>query len=94
MANALLAAQRRHRVDQAKVQRLVELYGTLPVRTDPLLGRQALERFTALAARHRLSVYDAAYLELALRRGIGLATLDDRLARCATDDGIPLALER
>lgn len=42
-----------------------------------------------LARSHRLSVYDAAYLELALRQGLPLATLDDRLAAAATSAGVP-----
>ena len=43
-----------------------------------------------LAQRHRLSFYDAAYLELAQREGISLATLDQALARAATAEGVPL----
>lgn len=44
-----------------------------------------------LARDHRLTAYDAAYLELARRRGVPLATLDDRLAAAATAAGVPLA---
>lgn len=91
IANALAVARRRHRVAEAESARLVELYGSLPVHTDPLLGREALARLAALAARHDLTAYDAAYLEIALRRGIGLATLDEAQARAAADDGVPLA---
>jgi len=43
-----------------------------------------------LAERHRLSFYDAAYLELAQRESIPLATLDQALARAATAEGVPL----
>lgn len=43
-----------------------------------------------LARRHGLTVYDAAYLEIALRRGAALATLDTRLASAARSEGIPL----
>lgn len=91
VSNALAVARRRHRVAEAETARLVELYGSLPVQTDPLLGREALARLAALAARHDLTAYDASYLELALRRGIGLATLDEAQARAAADDGMPLA---
>jgi predicted nucleic acid-binding protein len=92
MSDALTVARRRHRVTEAESARLVELYGSLPVQTDPLPGREALVRLTALAARHDLATYDAAYLELASRRGIGLATLDEAQARAAAADGVPLAL--
>ncbi|MGH9518032.1 MAG: type II toxin-antitoxin system VapC family toxin, partial [Terriglobales bacterium] len=44
----------------------------------------------ALARRHRLTVYDAAYLELALRTGFRLATLDRHLACAARAEGVPL----
>ena len=44
----------------------------------------------SLAKRHRLTFYDAAYLELAQREGIALATLDQALSRAATAEGVPL----
>ena len=43
-----------------------------------------------LARRHRLTVYDAAYLELALREGVPLATLDGPLANAARTEGVPV----
>jgi predicted nucleic acid-binding protein len=43
-----------------------------------------------LARRHRLTVYDAAYLELALREGVALATLDGPLAAAAKAEGVPV----
>jgi predicted nucleic acid-binding protein len=43
-----------------------------------------------LARRHRLTVYDAAYLEVAVREGLPLATLDAGLARAATAEQVPL----
>jgi predicted nucleic acid-binding protein len=47
-------------------------------------------RLLALARRHGLTVYDAAYLELALREGLDLATLDTELADAARAEGMPL----
>jgi len=92
IANALAVARRRHRVAEAEIVRLAELYGKLPVMTDYLLGREASGSLTALAAQHEMSAYDAAYLELAMRRGIGLATLDARLSKATAAAGVPLAL--
>ena len=43
----------------------------------------------ALARKHRLNVYDASYLETAMRRGAELATFDDRLANAARREGVP-----
>lgn len=44
----------------------------------------------ALADRHRLTIYDATYLELAIRRGLPLATLDQELRVAAEREGVPL----
>lgn len=63
--------------------RAVELYGMLPIQTDLELSPDAVWRFQALARQYSLSAYDAAYLELAQRRGIGLATLDRHLITAA-----------
>jgi predicted nucleic acid-binding protein len=45
----------------------------------------------ALARTHNLTAYDASYLELAMREGIPLATLDDKLQAAAVTSGVPLA---
>jgi len=88
MANALTTARRRQRLTEAEVMRLTELYGMLPIRTDFLLDPNAVMRFHTLAWEHNLSAYDAAYLELAQRRGLGLATLDQRLSSAAQEAGV------
>jgi predicted nucleic acid-binding protein len=63
--------------------RVMELYGRLPVQTDMDLTLDAARRFQILARAYSLSVYDAAYLELAQRKNAGLATLDRRLSNAA-----------
>jgi len=55
----------------------------LPIQVDPETDRQAWGATLRLAARHGLTMYDAAYLELALRRNLPLATLDEDLRRAA-----------
>lgn len=62
----------------------------LPVKVDAEADRQAWSATLHLAERYGLTVYDAAYLEIASRREIGLATLDRQLRAAATNDGIPL----
>jgi predicted nucleic acid-binding protein len=69
MANALLMAQRRKRLTEAERIRLMELYRKLPIRTDGMLDSDIMWRFHTLAVEYDLSAYDAAYLELAQRRG-------------------------
>ena len=63
----------------------LDLVGKLPISVDDEASRRILSDVHRLALRHRLTSYDAAYLELALRRTLPLATLDAELiAACAT----------
>ena len=91
ISNALTVAQRRRRLTESDNTRLVELYGSLPIHTDTHLGPEAVWRLQALAHEHTLSAYDAAYLELAQRKGLGLATLDRSLAAAARKAGVKVA---
>jgi predicted nucleic acid-binding protein len=59
-----------------------------PIKEDAEAGRQAWSGSLILAERHSLTVYDAAYLEVALRRGLPLATLDRDLRRAASAEKI------
>lgn len=61
-----------------------------PIRLDPETDRQAWGAIVRLAATHHLTTYDAAYLELAQRRGLPLATLDKDLRAAASAEGIIL----
>jgi len=90
VGNALAAARRRGRITAADHQRLLELYRALPIRTDALFADRAFTESSRLAASSALSAYDAAYLELAMRRGLGLITLDERLAKTAKELGVAL----
>ncbi len=89
MANLLQSAQRRRRIGAAKRAELAAGIGALRVQVcrDPV----ALITLDALAAEHRLSAYDACYLELALRRRLPLATLDADLLAAMKRCGVPLA---
>jgi len=88
IANALTTAQRRQRLAGADTLRLVELYGMLPIETDGHLNPDTVRRFHTLAQEYTVSAYDAAYLELAQRRRLGLATLDRRLITAARRAGV------
>ena len=88
MANALLMAQRRKRLGEAERIRLMELYRRLPIRTDVMLDSDTVWRLQTLAAEYNLSAYDAAYLELAQRRSLGLATVDRSLRTAAERAGM------
>jgi len=90
IANGLLQSVRRGRIDKAYRAGVLEDFGDLPISVDPDTGAQAWTGTLQLAERHRLTVYDAAYLELADRLGLPLATLDTELRRVATEQGVPL----
>jgi len=88
MANALLMAQRRKRLTEADRMRLIELYRRLPIQTDMMLDSDIMVRFHSLAIEYNLSAYDTAYLELAQRKGLGLATVDRHLRSAAQKAGV------
>ena len=90
VTNALVVGERRGRLTEAKTARFLQLLGQLPIEIDP---RQSLGSFgsvLSLARSHRLSAYDASYIEVAERRGLRLATLDARLREAATGAGVGL----
>ena len=89
VANALVVGERRKRTTEAKVTKFLALLARLPISVDEETVAQAWGDTLRLARTHELSVYDAAYLELALRRGLALATLDERLKKVADAVGVP-----
>ena len=86
--NVLQSAQRRRRIDANRRAQIAGELGELSVRVD----QEALDFVTIdrLAASHGLSAYDAAYLELALRRSLTLVSLDARLIAAAKGAGHPV----
>ena len=88
--NALAMAERRSRIDAERRQRLAGFLRDLPVTIDEETASHAWAVTYELAARFRLTVYDAAYLELAQRRGLPLATLDQELRAAAAALGVTL----
>lgn len=88
VASALTVAQRRERLTEVDRARVIELYGMLPIQTDSLLDVNTMRRLHALAGDYTLSAYDAAYLELAQRRGLRLMTFDRRLIGAARRAGV------
>ncbi len=89
IASALRSAERRGRLDEASIGRLRPRLTALPIEIVPVEFSTALSVIDA-ARRHDLSVYDACYLGLADIRGVGLATVDARLAQACLVAGIPL----
>ena len=88
VANALLMGERRKRTTEAKVSQFLALLHALPIHMDDETTSRAWHDSLQLARAHTLSVYDASYLELALRRGLPLASLDKPLKKAATAVGV------
>ena len=88
IGNVLASAERRNRITAAQVSACLGLLDRLPIVTDAETESRALREILALARSENLTTYDAAYLELALRRGMELATLDKPLIRAAARYGI------
>ena len=90
MANGLVVAERRGRIDGAGSARFMELVLSLPIVVDPVSRSRAFTVTHGLARTHGLSAYAAAYLEVALRHGVPLATLDAGLKTAAAAEGVPV----
>ena len=88
VANVLLVATRRGRVDPAEWEQLYANLEALPIEIDPVSTTRVWGTALQLANAHRLSVDDAMYLELALRMRLPLATLDRALGEAARTEGL------
>ncbi len=90
VANVLLVGERRHRLTEAQSLRFVQLLQALPIAVDGEVLTTSFGYLLALGREYNLSAYDAAYMELAARRGLPLATQDGRLSAAAKQMGILL----
>jgi len=90
VANLLLSAVRRGRMSEANAIGHFGDLALLPIAIDADAPGRAWRETFALADAHALTVYDAAYLELAMRTGLSLATKDDDLRKAAQQVGVAL----
>jgi len=88
VANVLLAATRRGRIQKSEWSGLFESLSALPVELDADSGERVFGAALPLADSFGLTVYDAVYLELAIRRNLPLATLDKGLMRACREAGV------
>lgn len=88
LANGLLVAERRQRITRAESTRFLGLVRELPIRIEQTSTLDLASSVIDLARDYELSAYDAAYLEVALRLGQPLATLDERLRAAADRAGV------
>ena len=90
VANGLLVAARTRRITAAQRNQAIAALASLDVRIDGEGNQYASTSVMLLSEQHALTAYDAAYLELALRRGLPLATPDRKLRGAAQRAGAPL----
>jgi predicted nucleic acid-binding protein len=89
--NALLHSERRNRISAALTAQFLSELSGVPITADASdSGRVVFGEVKALSRKHRLTAYDAAYLELAIREKCALATLDEELVKAAKSEGVSL----
>ncbi len=90
VANALLIAVHRKRISPEDAHQFLKDLEFLPIRVDTSMKNLVRERVFPVAEQYGLTVYDSAYLELAIREGLPLATLDNDLRKAARASGVQL----
>ncbi len=88
VANLLMQAERRGRATEAGCADFIDTLNALPIETEVAMHGRVFGHVRMLARRHGLTVYDAAYLDVAIQRRIPLATRDRALARAARAAGV------
>jgi len=89
LGNILVVGERRKRSTEAQATAFLSRLASLPLVVDGQTVIRAWSDILTLARTHGLSTYDAAYLELARREALPLATLDDQLETAAKAIGVP-----
>lgn len=88
VANVLLQVEKARRITAEERRRALSTLAALPIRIDPDTAAEAWGRSLGLAEAQGLTLYDACYLELALRLALPLASLDRRLRQAAVASGV------
>jgi predicted nucleic acid-binding protein len=90
VGNVLCAAERRKRLSYADSIRFLELLNELPIIVEPESPERMLKEVFLLAREYNLSTYDASYLDLAMRKGLPIASLDHALKEAAGRCDVPV----
>ena len=88
VANVIARAEAKSLVTEARSSAFLEMLGDMDIEVDASTFLHSLSHTLELARRYNLSAYDASYLELALRLGLPLATLDEDLQKAAKKAGV------
>ena len=90
VGNVLLVAEREKRLSEAGSTRFIALLNELPITIVQEPPERMLKEILALAREHQLSSYNASYLDLAMRKGLPIATLDNALIAAAKKIQVPI----
>jgi predicted nucleic acid-binding protein len=90
VSNVLLVAERRKRLSQSDSSRFISLLLELPIIVEPESPERMLSEILALAREYKLSSYDASYLDLAMRKGLPIATTDKNIISAAKRSRVPI----
>lgn len=93
VANVRLGAANRKDIEASELERFTIQLENLPITADTSTANQAFSHTISLARAYQLSSYDAAYLEMALREGLPLATLDKDLPKAARRSDVEIYLK-
>ncbi len=88
VVNVLLAAERKKYISQADSVRFISLLAELPIVVESDSPVKSMKELLGLARAHDLSSYDASYLDLAMKKGLPLATLDEKLRKAAVHTSV------
>ena len=93
VTNSLLNGMRQKRCHGGAVIRFMDDLRSFPIITDNQTDTRAFNLIFTLAREYNLTAYDASYLELAMRRGLPLATLDEKLKNAAKEAGVKVYVD-
>jgi len=92
VVNVLLAAERRNLINEADSIRFLRLLSQLPILVLHESPERTMRDILGLARAHNLSSYDASYLDLAMKKGLPLATMDKKLRKAAKSVNVATSL--
>lgn len=94
VSNVLCMSERSKRISEAELAEIKNILDALPISIDDLSTTKTLGNTLHIAREQKLTIYDAAYLELAMREGVALATFDKELIKAAKQVGVELVGEK
>ena len=88
--SVLLGAEKRGEINIGNIEQFILQLENLPIYVDSLTAHQAFSQTLILSREYNISSYDASYLELAMRKGIPLSSLDKKLVKAANKAGVDI----